>query len=373
MDYFVQFQLNVFALLIIVIIYVMIKLKLKVKSFGKFLLRIIMLVTAVAIIFEPLTWIFDGKLFPFSFFLEYGSNMILFLVGPVLGGLLMSYVDYHTFRDPKRLSKRLFYQQWSIVTLLILIVNLYVPVYFEVNRTTNSFSSGDFKNFHYLVLASIYLYMLFSLVRHRHLVSNQAQQIFICFFMLPILGMIVQLFNSRLYFSWTSVVLGILVAYIFLETQATEEDHLTKLYNRESYEMYVDHLMESSQSFTIILFDLNFFKNVNDTYGHIAGDKTLVAFGQVLKQVFDKKALVSRLGGDEFVVVTKEEQISENYKEAIFKRLQKYNEPYIKQLSFSSGLTKKNDVESIEQLYKQADNSLYEEKRLFHQKKKMAD
>lgn len=367
MGYFVQFQLNVFALFIVVILYVMIKLKLKVKSYGKFLLRIIMLVSAVAIIVEPLTWMFDGKLFPFSYSLEYGSNVMLFLVGPLLGGLLMSYVDYHTFHNPKRLSKRLFYQQWSIFTIVILIINWYHPIYFSVDPVTNSYSSGDFKDVHYVVLASIYMYMLVSLYRHRHLVTRQAQQIFIWFFMLPILGMVVQLFNSRLYFSWTSVVLGILVAYIFLESQATEEDHLTKLYNRQSYEMFVGHLIESNQPFTLVLFDLNHFKKVNDTYGHHAGDQTLIAFGQALKQVFDKKALVSRLGGDEFVVVTEEVLTTDDYSKKIKQVLRQYDEIYIQQLSFSSGVSIRNGSESTEQIYQYADRKLYSEKRAFHQ------
>ncbi|GEM01104.1 diguanylate cyclase (GGDEF) domain-containing protein [Halolactibacillus halophilus] len=367
MEYFVQFQLNVFALLIVVILYAMIKLKLKVKSYGKFLLRIIMLVSAVAIIVEPLTWIFDGKVFPFSYVLEYGTNILLFLVGPVLGGLLMSYVDYHTFHDPKRLGKRLFYQQWSVVTVIILIVNLFNPIYFEVDPVTNIYSSGDFKDFHYVVLASIYIYMIVSLYRHRRLVTKHAQHIFTWFFMLPILGMIVQLFNSRLYFSWTSVVLGILVAYIFLESQATEEDHLTKLYNRQSYEMYVEHLIEGNQPFSFNLFDLNHFKMINDTYGHLAGDQTLIAFGQVLKRVFDKNALVSRLGGDEFVVVIEGEYVNETYHEQINSLLQQYEENYIKQVSFSSGLSVKNGFETTEQIYQHADHKLYKEKRTYHQ------
>ncbi len=367
MGYFVQFQLNIFALLIVVILYAMIKLKLKVKSYGKFLLRIIMLVSAVAIIVEPLTWIFDGKVFPFSYLLEYGTNVLLFLVGPVLGGLLMSYVDYHTFHQPKRLTKRLFYQHWSIVTAIMLIVNWFNPIYFKVNPVTNSYASGDFKDVHYVILASIYLYMLMSLHRHRHLVTKQAQRIFIWFFMLPILGMVVQLFNSRLYFSWTSIVLGILVAYIFLESQATEEDHLTKLYNRQSYEMYVDHLIESNQPFSLVLFDLNHFKKVNDTHGHLAGDQTLIAFGQALKQVFDKKALVSRLGGDEFVVVTEKVLTNDDYSKKIKQILRQYNESYIQQLSFSSGVSVRNGYESTEQIYQFADQKLYSEKRAYHQ------
>lgn len=211
--------------------------------------------------------------------------------------------------------------------------------------------------------------MLLSLYRHRHIMTKHAQHIFTWFFMLPIFGMIVQLFNSRLYFSFTSVVLGILVAHIFLESQATEEDYLTKLYNRQSYEMYVEHLIENNQPFTLIVFDLNNFKKINDTYGHHAGDLSLMAFGEALKTVFKDNALVSRLGGDEFVVVVEGKEVLSPYTEEIKTKLSRHREDYINQLSFSSGLAVRNELESKEQLYQRADQELYKEKKYFHLKR----
>ena len=148
MAYLVQFQINLFALVILVILYAMIRFRLRVKSYGKLLLRWIMVLTAMAVILEPLTWIFDGMLFPFSYFLEYSTNVLLFLVGPALGGMLLSYVDYHVFHDPKRLTKRGYYQHLSVFTAIILLINYFYPVYFQIDPIRNTFTSGVFKDVH---------------------------------------------------------------------------------------------------------------------------------------------------------------------------------------------------------------------------------
>ncbi|MGP4076281.1 hypothetical protein [Halobacillus sp. K22] len=103
MEYFVQFQLNVFAIVILAVLFMIMRTKSTVKSFSKKLLKMIMVAAAVAIIFEPLTWIFDRKLFSGAYVFEYSTNFILFLIGPVLGGLLLSYVDYHLFKNSSRI------------------------------------------------------------------------------------------------------------------------------------------------------------------------------------------------------------------------------------------------------------------------------
>ncbi|WP_058306438.1 diguanylate cyclase [Gracilibacillus massiliensis] len=364
MDYLVQFQLNIFALMVLVVLYIIIKMKARVKSFGKKLLKILMMMSAVAIIIEPLTWIFDGMQFPGAYFLEYSTNFILFMMGPIIGGLLLAYVDYHIFKDPQRVYKKGFYQHLSILTFVILIINIFHPVYFNVEPVTNSYSSGDFKSLHYFVLASLYIYMLYFLYKNKDRIHTYVATIFIIFFMLPIIGMVVQLFDSKLYFSWTSIVLAILVAYIFLETTSTEEDFLTKLYNRQSYETYLQHLLEENRSFGILLIDLNYFKEINDQYGHDVGDHVLIEFATILKKVFSNSGFVSRLGGDEFIVVVENQvESTESLIADIRNLLQKNNNPFIQQLSFSYGYQTYNELMTVDELYSTVDKKMYQYKR----------
>ncbi|WP_112182056.1 MULTISPECIES: GGDEF domain-containing protein [Paraliobacillus] len=364
MQYLVQFQINIFAIMILMVIFLIIKMKSKVKSFGKKLLKVIIIASAVAIVIEPLTWIFDGMQFFGSFLLEYSTNFLLFMMGPILGGLMLSYVDYHVFKAPKRISKRIFYQGISIITFIVLMINIFHPIYFEVDPVTNGFSSGDYKWIHYLVLAGLYIYMFLFVIINRKRIKFYVINIFLVFFMLPIVGMVVQLFDSRLYFSWTSIVLGILVAYVFLETTSSEEDYLTKLYNRKSYENYVEHLIEADKYFSVILIDLDDFKNINDQYGHNKGDQVIVAFAQILQRVFNNNSLVSRLGGDEFIVVIEKMDVEViQFISSIDLLLKKHEDEFINRLSFSYGYQEYSKTMNADELFTIVDKKMYKDKK----------
>ena len=63
------------------------------------------------------------------------------------------------------------------------------------------------------------------------------------------------------------------------------------------------HARRSHKKFAVLMLDLNKFKSINDTYGHAAGDKVLVAVSQRLVSIVRESDTVARLGGDEFVLI----------------------------------------------------------------------
>ena len=91
-----------------------------------------------------------------------------------------------------------------------------------------------------------------------------------------------------------------------LKTKA-ETDSLTGLLNRESFQdEFSAHLQKSALSgipVSLLMMDLDKFKNINDTYGHDAGDRVLIAFAELLKNTLRSEDVVARLGGDEFVAL----------------------------------------------------------------------
>ena len=88
---------------------------------------------------------------------------------------------------------------------------------------------------------------------------------------------------------------------------AAEKDGLTGLYNRKSFdEKILDSLQVSREHgilLCVILFDVDRFKEINDTLGHVAGDKVLQKVAQCLVQSFRKDDFIARYGGDEFVII----------------------------------------------------------------------
>jgi diguanylate cyclase (GGDEF)-like protein len=85
--------------------------------------------------------------------------------------------------------------------------------------------------------------------------------------------------------------------------QLSMRDELTRLANRRSIEERVTWSIESKQGFCVVMFDLNGFKQVNDKYGHPAGDDLLKQFAMELQTNTRSGDLVGRWGGDEFIIV----------------------------------------------------------------------
>ena len=91
-----------------------------------------------------------------------------------------------------------------------------------------------------------------------------------------------------------------------LQYQATH-DPLTGLYNRrfvtEQLEREVDQALRYGAECTVVLIDLDLFKDVNDTYGHVAGDEVLKLVSNVLRQSVRSADILGRWGGEEFIVL----------------------------------------------------------------------
>lgn len=86
------------------------------------------------------------------------------------------------------------------------------------------------------------------------------------------------------------------------QTQALT-DGLTGLANRRALEMRLERQLLRRIPFSLVHLDLDYFKSVNDTHGHAAGDAVLEAVAQILQEETRKEDLVARVGGDEFVIV----------------------------------------------------------------------
>ena len=148
-------------------------------------------------------------------------------------------------------------------------------------------------------------------------------------------------------------------------TEFTEEmyvDELTQVYNRKYLNVFINSVRGE---LCIILLDIDHFKNINDTYGHIFGDFVLKELANLLKKNIRKDDIIIRMGGEEFLIILKEVNNIENAK-AVAEKLRKEVENYSfkdKNITISLGVCcKRIDKDEFNNLYDAADKALYRAK-----------
>lgn len=149
------------------------------------------------------------------------------------------------------------------------------------------------------------------------------------------------------------------------------KDSLTDLYNRRYCNQNLKNLSEqyikTGEPYTLAIADIDFFKKVNDTYGHIAGDEVLVSVAQIMKKSMAGKGFAARWGGEEFLLVytgcDMETTLTylEMLVEAIREKRVEYDDKAIK-ITISIGVATGNG-DSVDKVLCTADDRLYHAKK----------
>lgn len=145
-------------------------------------------------------------------------------------------------------------------------------------------------------------------------------------------------------------------------------DGLTQIYNRrkisEKLEEEFFRAQRYNTKFAVILMDIDWFKSVNDTYGHQMGDHVLFDLAQLMKENLRITEQIGRWGGEEFFAVLPNTSAEEGYllAERIRLKIADYRFEVDKHLTCSFGVTEYEENDGLEQIIKRADEALYRAK-----------
>ncbi len=142
-----------------------------------------------------------------------------------------------------------------------------------------------------------------------------------------------------------------------------EMDPLTDLYNRRSCHNLIETIVEKKETYSVVMCDIDFFKKINDNYGHDAGDYVLVELSRLLRESVWETGYASRWGGEEFLLVYKLEFVKAREKaERLQKDVREHDFSYqgIRlKVTMTFGVAEGKENISYEEVIKEADEKLY--------------
>jgi two-component system, cell cycle response regulator len=153
------------------------------------------------------------------------------------------------------------------------------------------------------------------------------------------------------------------------ESHKASHDHLTQIYNRikfyEALYSEIEKFRSNHHSLSVIMFDIDHFKKVNDTYGHDAGDTVLLNITKTVTSSLTGNEIFARWGGEEFMILLASKNVAEavTVAEMLRKKIEQESYEVIGNVTCSFGVTQFESADDASSVLKRVDNALYKAKR----------
>ncbi|GAB5382851.1 MAG: GGDEF domain-containing protein [Aliiglaciecola sp.] len=147
--------------------------------------------------------------------------------------------------------------------------------------------------------------------------------------------------------------------------KAVNFDSMLKIANRRHLQQLMDSYESNQQAVTLLLIDIDNFKQINDTYGHQAGDEVLLTLVECIKKNLRPSDVIGRWGGEEFMILT-QGALGEDVTilaERVRRAVEHETFPHVQDVTISMGVADLNDGLDTESAFRSADRALYKAKR----------
>jgi diguanylate cyclase (GGDEF)-like protein len=364
----VQLDIYIYAILIMLFLAYDSKNRLPLTVPKTRIFRIQIYLALFLLVFELLSWFVDGRSGSLFIFLNYFTNSFLYLLSLLPLSLWFAYLDESILRDPKKRSHRKkYYYGFNLMMIFLSIVNFFTGILFRIN-TDNRYERTY--GIHYVFALNVFLFFVYLLYLYpyRKFISGRIYQIILLLGILPFGGGLLQGLFYGVTLTWPSLSLIVLAGYILIEREETQRDRVTGLATRSLLESRIHYMMQRHEAFYLIMVDMDYFKEINDTYGHDEGDIALATVANLLSKSIKHTDTAYRYGGDEFMLLieTKETKNLEQIQLRLDHNLSRVNEtstkPYRLSFSYGSSYYDGRSEASIHSLVKAADEAMYENK-----------
>jgi len=308
MDVILRIDLNVFMAAMCLIMYFACRNMSERRMVHNRIFRWLIVSNMALLLIEAASWPLDGNTaFSAANALYHALMVALFVIAPLPALFWALYVNCQLFHDRRKLITEAVVL--AVPAVLSALMTLATPLtgWMYTIDAANVYRRGAF----YPLITAISLLPIFYaslsiLVQHKR-ISKRMCILLTLFMLLPVLGTAAQFALYGTTFLWSSVTISIFLVHSNVQSTQIYLDHLTGIFNRRQMDTYLADRIRAAQKnhpLSCILLDIDHFKTINDSLGHIAGDEALKDASELLRNCIRKGDFLARFGGDEFIIIT---------------------------------------------------------------------
>jgi len=362
--------MNLYSMTILIILFLQLKKQDTKDSLEYKLYKMMIQTTFLLITIDILSRIDSRKGIIYYYFNHFG-NFMIFALNLVIPSLWLLYVYMQVYQEDVRM-RRLFY---GLVVLNIINIGMVIAsqfkgwlYYFDAKGV---YHRGVFYAIPVITTVILITLSYKIIIQNRKRIERKQVFTLAFFAVLPCAGILLQILFLGISLILNFLVLSFLLVFLNIQNYNIYTDYLTGVYNRKKFDLFLGEKIKAiteNKTFSAILLDVNDFKKVNDTYGHIIGDQALRMSTRLLGSCLGVNDFIARVGGDEFCVIldTSKQSELEDTVHRIKKCFATYNEtknqPY--ELCFSMGYAVYDfhKAMKMEEFFKELDDLMYKNK-----------
>lgn len=374
----IPYYVEINLIIAIIIVIMLININSKIAYFNnEIMFKSSLWLTLIAIFADAVATGLEATIYPGSVLVNWVLDFIYFQASLAIPYTYLNYVKMLANKNYKlnNFKSNILSAPYVIFTVLDF-SSPWTGLIFTIDEA-NRYTRGPLRPLHGIIAATVLVVsFIYGVVyAKRKKLPRDLEKCIVILPLFPLVGVIIRNIFQGSNMIWTGMVIGLFIIFINAQNSMISIDGMTRLSNRERCSEYLSMKLNDLAEGRVLyytIFDINFFKNINDTYGHAEGDRAIKTFANALRDVCGNRDFAGRYGGDEFVIIC-ERNIGENIDDMIDTLRAKIDEfninenvPY--KLTFSRGTsyTTKGMGKQEHALLVEADEAMYVEKNLFH-------
>ncbi len=279
--------------------------------------------------------------------------------------LYILYADYHLSGNVERTRKILkIVIPINVVELILSITSPWTQFFFIINQD-NMYTRGKGVIILAITTALLTILGMVMVIAGR---KKQNRKTILTLMLFPVISLtfgMLQATHFGISVTWPSAVVFILAAALNIQKVKINTDNLTGLKSREYFENSLrDQLKvirKTENRLAVMMLDIDYFKEVNDTWGHLYGDQILKRIAAAMEELMKEQDVVARYGGEEFIILSRYEseretiETAEKIREAVARM--EHREKHTTTISI--GVTVVQPGEDVYRIIRRADDNLY--------------